>query len=253
MKQVPNMFTLMNLFLGSLAIIFILQPGESFVNYNGEDWKVYLPERVWWGSICIFAAAVVDFLDGFLARLLKAEGEMGKQLDSLSDIVSFGVAPGMIMYQLLRIAYAYEPDGMETPIYTLVPALLIPMTAAWRLAKFNVSTSSSKTFIGLPSPAAGIFVAAMPLVLLYDQIGVQQFLINKWVLYIITIAISYLMISPVKMFSLKFSNYSWKDQWRSYTMLLIGLLSAFLYGWLAIPIVIVAYILLSLLSQKSLL
>lgn len=253
MKQVPNMFTLMNLLLGSLAIIFILQPGESFVNYNGEEWKVYLPERVWWGSICIFAAAVVDFLDGFLARMLKAEGEMGKQLDALSDVVSFGVAPGMIMYQFLRIAFAYEPDGMDTPLYTLLPALLIPLTAAWRLARFNTSSSSSKTFVGLPSPAAGVFVASMPLILLYDQMGIQYFLINKWILYVLTIAISYLMISQVKMFSLKFNNFSWKDQWKSYTLIVLALFSALLFGWLAIPIAIVAYILLSLLSQKSLL
>lgn len=253
MKQIPNMFTLLNLLLGSMAIIFILQPGESFVNYNGEDWKVFLPERVWWGALCIFAAAVVDFLDGFLARLLKAEGEMGKQLDSLSDVVSFGVAPGMIMYQMLRIAYAYEPEGMETPIYTLMPALLIPLAAAWRLAKFNISTSTSKTFIGLPSPAAGLLVASFPLILLYSHVGIQQFLVNKWVLYVLSVLISYLMVSEIKMFSIKFNSLGWKENWKGYVLIIAGLVSALLFGWLAVPLVFIVYILLSLLSQKSML
>src|ERR1044072_8458486 len=119
MKQIPNLFTLLNLVFGCLAVIFILQTGEGVLNYNGEEWKVYLPERIWWGSICIGCAAIVDFLDGFLARLMKADSAMGKQLDSLADVVSFGVAPGMIMYQLLRIANAYEPAGINVTLGAL--------------------------------------------------------------------------------------------------------------------------------------
>ncbi|MFZ9660570.1 MAG: CDP-alcohol phosphatidyltransferase, partial [Chitinophagaceae bacterium] len=108
-------------------------------------------------------------------------------------------------------------------------------------------------FVGLPSPAAGLFIASFPLILLYNKLGIQQFLVNKWVLYVITLGISYLMISSIKMFSLKFSNFTWKDNWKSYSLLLVGLICAFLFSWLAIPIIIVLYILLSLLSQKSLL
>ena len=110
MKNIANYFTLLNLLLGCIAIVFILQTGEGLINYNGEEWKVYLPERIWWGSICIGLAAVVDFLDGFVARLFRSASPLGKQLDSLADVVSFGVAPGMILYQLLRISHAYRSE-----------------------------------------------------------------------------------------------------------------------------------------------
>ena len=108
MKQIPNLFTLLNLVFGCLAIIFILQTGETLVTQNEGTWVAQLPEKIWWGSICIGIAAIIDFLDGFVARLFKAESVMGKELDSLADIVSFGVAPGMILYQLLRITYISE-------------------------------------------------------------------------------------------------------------------------------------------------
>src|SRR4029079_15735723 len=146
MKQIPNLFTLLNLVLGCVAIIFILQTGESVMNYNGEEWKIYLPEKLQWGAVCIFLAALVDFLDGFVARLMKADSAMGKQLDSLADVVSFGVAPGLILYQMLRIAYAYEPDGLDTPLQYLFPALLVPAACAWRLARFNIDPEQSEGF-----------------------------------------------------------------------------------------------------------
>ena len=103
MKQIPNLFTLLNLVFGCIAIVFILQTGESILVMESTGvTQVFMPEKIWWGSLFIFGAAIIDFLDGFLARLLKSSSEMGKQLDSLSDVVSFGVAPGLILYQLLR-------------------------------------------------------------------------------------------------------------------------------------------------------
>ena len=112
-----------------------------------------------------FCAAVVDFLDGFLARLFKATSPMGKQLDSLSDVVSFGVAPALIIYQLLRISYAQEENGLDISIAFLLPALIIACAAAWRLAKFNLDETQQYSFKGLPTPAAGLFVASLPLIL----------------------------------------------------------------------------------------
>src|SRR6266536_4200188 len=107
MKQIPNLFTLLNLIFGCIAIVFILQTGESIVLLQQEGFTdVNLPEKITWGSFFIFAAAVVDFLDGFVARAFKASSKIGGQLDSLADVVSFGVAPGLIFYQLLRIGYA---------------------------------------------------------------------------------------------------------------------------------------------------
>src|SRR4051794_9686808 len=116
MRQIPNLFTLLNLIFGCIAIILILQTGESLIISDDGTWIPQLPEKIWWGSICIGIAAVIDFLDGFVARLFKATSDMGKQLDSLADIVSFGVAPGMILYQLLRISFIQEESGLDTSV-----------------------------------------------------------------------------------------------------------------------------------------
>ena len=251
MKNIPNFFTLLNLVFGSIAIIFILQPGESIVNFNGDEWKVYLPEKIQWGAFFIFMAAVVDFLDGFVARLMKADSAMGKQLDSLADVVSFGVAPGMIMYQMLRLSFAYEPDGLETPFYNLLPAILLPAAAAWRLARFNIDPGQAYGFTGVPAPAAGLVIAAIPLITLYNQFGVQELLLNKWVLYAIIGIVSYLMVSTLPLMGLKFINYNVKDNWPKFLLVAVALVSALLFQWLAVPIVFVLYILLSLLTQNK--
>src|SRR5690242_14335605 len=113
MKQIPNLFTLLNLVFGCIAIVFILQTGQAIVYVEREGFTTWdLPEKIALGSFFIFAAGLVDFLDGFVARLFKADSEMGKQLDSLADVVSFGVAPGLILYQLLRISFAKQVDGL---------------------------------------------------------------------------------------------------------------------------------------------
>lgn len=251
MKQIPNLFTLLNLIFGAFAILFILQPGESIVNYNGEEWKLYMPEKIQWGAIFLFLAAVVDFLDGFLARLLKADSAMGKQLDSLADVVSFGVAPGMILYQMLRMAFAYEETGLDTSIVWLLPALLVPAAAAWRLARFNIDPEQSYGFKGVPAPAGGLFIASLPLIALYNYFGLQQLLLNKWVLYGIILLISYLMVSTLPLMALKFKGFDLKKDWTKFLLIGIGLITAVLFQWLAVPIVFIVYIVLSLSTQKK--
>ena len=166
MKNLPNLFTLLNLIFGCIAIVCILQTGETIVlldRYGAT--QVYLPEKIWMGSLFIFGAAVIDFLDGFLARAMKAQSAMGEQLDSLSDVVSFGIAPGMILYQLLRIGYAQEAGGLDVSLWALLPAFLFSAAVAWRLAKFNISTNQTDSFRGVPSPAAGLVVASFPLII----------------------------------------------------------------------------------------
>jgi CDP-diacylglycerol---serine O-phosphatidyltransferase len=251
MKQIPNLFTLLNLIFGCIAIIFILQPGESIMNFNGEEWKIYLPEKIQWGAFFIFMAAVVDFLDGFVARLMNADSEMGKQLDSLADVVSFGVAPGLIMYQMLRLSFAYQPDGLETSFYNLLPALLLPAATAWRLARFNIDPSQKYGFRGVPAPAAGLVIASIPLITLYNYFGVQEFLLSKWVLYVIIAIVSYLMVSTLPLMGLKFSNYSLKQNWAKFLLAGAGIVSALLFQWMAVPIIFILYILLSLLTQNK--
>src|SRR6185503_12819122 len=214
MKQIPNLFTLLNLFLGATAIIFILQTVQAivFFNYQGYTY-VALPEKILWGCILIFCAAIVDFLDGFVARLLKATSPMGKQLDSLSDVVSFGVAPALIVYQLLRISYAQEENGLDVSVGFLLPALIIACAAAWRLAKFNIDESQQFSFKGLPTPAAGLFVASLPLILRFssETVNLTSYVLNKWVLYLIIIIISFLMVSNLPLMSFKFKDLSFKN------------------------------------------
>jgi len=139
MKQIPNLFTLLNLFFGCIAIVLILQTGQSIVVLNEQvgTYEPYFPEKMGWGALFIFFAAVVDFLDGFVARMLNAASERGKQLDSLSDVVSFGVAPGMILYQLLRLGYARGESGLDVSFAYLLPAFIFSCAVAWRLAKFT--------------------------------------------------------------------------------------------------------------------
>src|SRR6266498_4113077 len=163
---IPNFFTLLNLVFGCLAIVFILQTGETIVLLQQEGFtEVNLPEKITWGCFFIFSAAAVDFLDGFIARVFKSTSNMGRQLDSLADVVSFGVAPGLILYQLLRISYAQQENGLDVSIIVLLPAFLIPCAAAWRLAKFNLDMNQQFSFKGAPAPAVGLVIASLPLII----------------------------------------------------------------------------------------
>ena len=249
MKNIPNLFTLINLFLGATAIILILQTGQTIAFINNEGYTmVDLPERITWGALLIFCAAIVDFLDGFLARLLKATSPMGKQLDSLSDVVSFGVAPALIIYQLLRISYAQEENGLDISIAFLLPALIFACAAAWRLAKFNLDESQQYSFKGLPTPAAGLFVASLPLILTFppDLINITDYILNKWVLYLIIVVLSFFMVSNLPLMSFKFKDFSFKNNLSKYVLVVIGILSVIFLKWIAVPILLMTYVIVSL-------
>ena len=249
LKQIPNLFTLLNLAAGFIAIILCLQTGETILNQVDGEWRIYLPERIWWASVCIGIAAVVDFLDGFVARLFKATSEMGKQLDSLADVVSFGVVPGLIMYQLLRISFAQEPSGLDTSMVWLMPALLIPLAAAWRLARFNIDITEREGFEGMPTPAAGLFIASFPFLTLYNPFGIQTLLLNHWVLYGICLLVAWLMVSRLPLLNLKFKNFHFAENRSRYLILSIAIIAVPLLGWLSVPLIFFAYILVSLLFK----
>lgn len=252
MKQIPNLFTLLNLVCGFVAIIFVLQTGQSILYIDGEGYsQVDLPEKITWGALMIFAAAVIDFLDGFVARLFKATSEMGKELDSLADVVSFGVAPGLILYQLLRISYAKEDGGLDVSIAWLLPAVLVPCAAAWRLAKFNLDTEQQFSFKGLPTPAAGLVIASLPLIIWFPQFEIQTLLINQWVIYSIILLLSLLMVSNLPLMSLKFKDSSFKNNLSKYILAVICIASALTLKWLAVPVTLVAYVILSLLFKNK--
>ena len=252
MKQIPNLFTLLNLVLGCLAIIFILQTGQTIAYIEREGFTSWnLPEKITWGCLFIFAGAFVDFADGFVARLFKSESAMGRQLDSLADLVSFGVAPGMIMYQLLRISFAKEEGGLDVSIAMLLPSLLIPCAAAWRLAKFNMDDSQIFSFRGLPTPAAGLTIASLPLIIFYQQSGLETLLTNNWILYAMIVLISILMISPIKLLSLKYKNFNIKNNLPQYLIIIISLLAIIFLKWVAAPIILVSHILVSLIFKNK--
>lgn len=252
MKQIPNFFTLLNLIFGCIAIVFILQTNESIVLIDETGGtSVTFPEKIWQGALFIFAAAIIDFLDGFLARMFKASSAMGKQLDSLSDVVSFGVAPGMILYQLLRIGWAREPDGLNIPIIALLPAFIFTAAVAWRLAKFNISPDQSNNFKGVPSPAAGLLVASFPLIIFYGYFGLQEYLINPWILYVIILALAFLMNTSRSFMTIKFNDFSLKNNLLTYILFGVGLVSILLLKWFAVPIIFIAYLVISMFAKES--
>jgi len=253
-KHIPNIFTLLNLFLGCIAIVFALQT-ETISIYVGEDLSSHynIPEKLGVATFFIMAAAIVDFLDGFVARILKASSDMGKQLDSLSDVVSFGVAPSVILYQLLRTSFIKEENGLETSIAWLLPAFIVACAAAYRLARFNLDSSQSYGFKGVPVPAAGLFIASFPLILHYGNnvINVNEWLTNKWVLYAVIVMVSWLMVSTLPLMALKFRDFSIKNNIPKIMLLVVAVIAAFIFNWLAVPIIFIAYIILSLIFKKT--
>ncbi|HTE25211.1 CDP-diacylglycerol--serine O-phosphatidyltransferase [Flavitalea sp.] len=252
MKQIPNLFTLLNLFFGCIAIVFILQTGESLIMQDGGSWVAQFPEKIWWGSIFIGIAAIIDFLDGFVARLFNATSAMGKQLDSLADVVSFGVAPAMILYQLLRIAYIQEDTGLDTSIMALLPAFIFPCAGAYRLARFNIDKSQKSGFKGVPIPAAGLVVASFPLILFGSQsFELNTLFTNKWLLYAVILVLSLLMVSRLPLMALKFSDFSVKNNLPKIILLGLSLIAIAFLQWLAVPVIFILYIIVSLFFREK--
>jgi CDP-diacylglycerol---serine O-phosphatidyltransferase len=252
MKQIPNLFTLLNLIFGCLAIVFTLQAGLTLTyDANGSN-LVVIPEPIYLASICIAASAVVDFFDGFVARLLKANSEMGKQLDSLADVVSFGVAPSMIIYQFLRLSFAQQADGLDVATFVLFPAFIVAAAAAYRLAKFNISTNQTNGFIGVPSPAAGLTVASFPLIYWYSNtIAINSLLTSIWFWYATIVVISYSMVCHYPMLALKFTSFSFKTFLPFIIIAIVAIIAAIMGGFLCVPITFVAYIIVSQFFSKK--
>ncbi len=245
LAQIPNIFTLLNLFFGCLAIIATVQTGLTITNDNN---LVIIPEKIVMASLFITIAAVVDFFDGFVARLLKVPSELGKQLDSLADVVSFGVAPGMIIYQFLRLSFAQQANGLDVNTLWLMPAFLLPCAGAYRLARFNIDTEQSYGFKGVPIPAAGLLIAAFPLIFWHPSQAdwMINLMLNQWFWYGIIITVSYLMISKLPMLALKFKNVTLNTFLPFIIMAVVAIASALFFNWMAVPITFAAYVIISL-------
>jgi len=245
-QWIPNLFTLLNLFFGCIAVILILQNGLVVVNNPDGTQYVGTPEKIWLASLFIGLAALVDFLDGLVARLFKATSPMGKQL------VSFGVAPGMILYQLLRLSFAGQENGLDISVGWLLPALVFPCAAAYRLARFNIDDSQTYGFKGVPTPAAGLLIASLPLISWYTTNPmVVAAITNKWVLYVLIVLVAWLMTSNLPLMALKFTNYSIRGNWPKLILVALAVVSAVFLRWLAVPAVFIFYIIVSLVAQDG--
>ena len=257
MKHLPNLLTLGNLFCGCIAVVYILtaQPYTSMTlpEHGGlPSWQwIQGAEQMYLGSFFIVFAAIFDLLDGLVARALKVFSPIGKDLDSLADVVSFGVAPSCILYQLLWDAAKGEKNAFDVSMITMAPAFLLACFAALRLAKFNVTASSQKThFIGMPTPAAGLFVATFPLVLWFAPAGYAQLLNpvfrNVWAIYGIIAVLCWLMVSPIPFIKLMPSQWKIAAIWPQLILLVLAAVSVPFLGYMAAPLLFVAYVLLSL-------
>lgn len=239
-QHIPNTITVLNLLSGLISLTLTFEG-----NY------VY-------ASLFIIIAAVFDFLDGNAARLLNAYSEMGKQLDSLADVVSFGVAPGIMIFQMISAQCNGSCNMFERMHITPYFAMLIPVCSALRLAKFNIDLRQEVNFIGLPTPANAIFFASIPLVL-FVQPGLfsllhMDFLVtffsNTRILTILAVFFSYLLISDFRIFSMKFKNLAWEGNQLRYILLILALILFILFALSAIPIIIMLYILMSIFFQS---
>ncbi|HEX3080314.1 MAG TPA: CDP-alcohol phosphatidyltransferase family protein [Puia sp.] len=247
MKQIPNIFTLLNLFFGCIAIVCVLQNGITIVYTNEGQIYTDIPEKTWLAPLFIGLAALVDFLDGFLARLLKQTSPLGKELDSLADIVSFGVAPGMILYQFLRLSFMNQENGADVSMIWLLPAFILPCAAAYRLAVFNLDSTQTKSFKGVPVPAVGLMVASFPIIYWTRSSNLPAtILLNKWYLYLIILFLSAMMISRIPILSMKVSGKQDPQTFPRIILLLLSLISVIFLHWLSVPLIFLFYIIISL-------
>jgi CDP-diacylglycerol---serine O-phosphatidyltransferase len=224
-RQIPNAITLLNVFCGACALVMIIT------------------ERYTEGVILIGVGLVADYLDGFVARALNAQSPMGKELDSLADMVSFGVVPGAILYKLITTATpaaAFEQ--------TLLPFLAFIVTAfsCYRLAKFNLDTRQTENFIGLATPASTLFFVGLLLIKTSEVDVLDNLTANTTFLYLLIPIFSYLLVSEIPMFSLKLKSYAWADNKVQFTFAGVSILLLVLLREAGLVFVIALYILVNL-------
>lgn len=247
-KYIPNLITLLNLFCGCIAIFFAVHGMFEMV------------------AVFVFLGIVFDFFDGFAARLLNVKSELGLQLDSLADMVTSGVVPGIVMFKMLEMASiggwsaGFGVDDSGTMLWRsfkvsasgLVPlfGLVITLASAYRLAKFNIDENQTDSFIGLPTPANTLLIISLPLILLYHNNDIlNSIILNQWFLIGLTILSAYLLNSKLKLFALKFKNWNFQDNAIRYLFIIVSMLCLATLKYLAIPAIIALYILLSVFSK----
>lgn len=232
-KHIPNSITLLNLFCGCIALVFAFHRNFEMAFY----------------FVCL--GIFLDFFDGFFARLFKVSSPLGLQLDSLADMVTSGVVPGLVMYQMM----VDNSTAASESYLQIFPYLgfLIALGSCYRLANFNIDTRQTDSFIGLPTPANALFILSLPLVLKYsDSIFVLEILTNPWVLLAITLLSASILNAEIPLFSLKIKKFNFAANALQISFLMLSLLLLIFFHYLGIPLLIISYVLLSVVNNKRL-
>lgn len=241
-KYIPNALTLLNLFCGSIAVIFVMN----------DDFVI--------ASLFVFLGIFFDFFDGFAARKFNVQSELGLQLDSLADMVTCGLVPGLIMYKLLALSdntwgsSEIDFSNFNFSHINLLPLLGLSITlgSAYRLAKFNLDEDQQTYFKGLPTPANALFIISLPLIMEYQNSDLMNTIIlNKWFLIIVTVVSTYMLNSGIKLFALKFKDWRFKTNATRYIFIFLCALFIILLQFAAIPLIILTYITMSVLDNVT--
>jgi CDP-diacylglycerol---serine O-phosphatidyltransferase len=234
LKQLPNIMTMGNLLCGCLAIVSI---------FHGQ---------ITHAAVYVVIAAILDFLDGFVARMVNAHSELGKQLDSLADMVTFGVVPGIILFHLmLKSNYfiLYE-DRMIYRVFKYY-MFIVTIFSCLRLGRFNIDARQTSYFIGLPTPANTLLILSIALVVHYNKFGLHLYILNPWVLAGIASLSAALLVAELPLFSLKFKNLRFADNKGQFILLIISLVLLPILKFAAFPVILLIYIILSLIYSPA--
>lgn len=242
-RHIPNFVTLLNVFCGSVAVIFAVNGNMKLT------------------ALFVFLGVFFDFFDGLLARELKVQSNLGLQLDSLADMITSGLVPGLVMFYLFNLA---GPDWMEFSMNSTIGTdfslfensflpffgLFITLASAYRLANFNIDENQTDVFIGLPTPANTLLILSLPLIMEYQSSDIMNAIIlNKWFLIAVTLVSCYLLNANIKLLALKFKNWNFKDNAARYILIILAAILLVVLQFAAIPLIIIVYIIISLLNK----
>lgn len=234
----PNLLTLLNLFSGCLAVVYAVN------------------NQIYYTVLFVLLGIFFDFFDGFAARLLNVQSELGKQLDSLADMVTSGIVPGVVMVQMLLKSSHKEPlsymDGfVNFPIVALF-GFAITLASCYRLANFNIDENQTESFVGLPTPANTLFIMSLPLMQMYDEYHYISYIVdNHYVLLLVTALSCYMLNAKIELFALKFKSFKFSENKVKFFFLGLSLILIGTIKLAAIPAIILVYLLLSLIDNKK--
>lgn len=244
-RHIPNIITLLNLFCGCVAVVFaVLNQLEL-------------------AALFVFLGIIFDFFDGLAARLLNVQTDFGIQLDSLADMITSGLVPGIVMFQLLAMSMTggwnvdLSPEVANNTFWVALKVaplpffgFLITLASAYRLARFNIDEDQATSFVGLPTPANTLLILSLPLILLYQNNDIlNSIILNQWFLIGTTLLSSFLLNAKIELFALKFKNWGFKDNSQRYIFIIISLVLLLTMKFMAIPAIVLFYILSSVVGN----